>query len=45
MHGAVRADGTQVQLSAAMNTAGLVPAQREVEAKGSQIRVFQPDIT
>jgi hypothetical protein len=42
VRGAVRADGTQVQLLAAMNTAGLVPAQREAEAKGSEIRVFQP---
>ncbi|MEV8100745.1 ISAs1 family transposase [Kitasatospora sp. NPDC085879] len=42
VRGAVRADGTQVQLSAAMNTAGPVPAQREAEAKGNEIRVFQP---
>ncbi len=42
MRGAIRADGTQVHLPAAMNGTGLVLARREVDAKTDEIAVFRP---
>lgn len=42
VRGAVRADGTQVHLLAAMDGNGLVLAQREVDAKSNEITAFRP---
>ncbi|MFG2126102.1 ISAs1 family transposase [Streptomyces sp. NPDC048710] len=42
VRGARRTDGTQVHLLAAMTGAGLVTAQREVDATTNEITVFQP---
>ena len=42
VRGAIRADGTQVHLLAAMNATGMVLAQREVDAKTNEITVFRP---
>ncbi len=42
VRGAIRADGTQVHLLAAMNATGLVLAQQEVDAKTNEITVFRP---
>lgn len=42
MRGALRADGTQVHLLAAMTGIGLVIAQREVGGKTNEITVFRP---
>ncbi|WP_280686062.1 ISAs1 family transposase [Kitasatospora sp. MAA19] len=42
VRGAQRADGTQVHILAAMNSQGLVLAQREVDVKSNEITAFRP---
>ncbi|WP_240958405.1 ISAs1 family transposase [Streptomyces barkulensis] len=42
LHGAVRADGRRVHLISALRGAGIVLAQREVDAKSNEITAFRP---